>query len=157
MRKTLFALLLIAAGTAAAETVVYLSSQRAKIHAEASYTGAVVAVIDKGTRLVQIAEQDRWVQVRHGGSTGWLPRYLVSTTPPVEEVSLFERFKQALGFRSSRTRASASLATAGVRGLADGEAITDAPGTNYKALTQLESRTVDPAKLREFIQGIGAR
>lgn len=132
---------------------VYVQSMQAKILASPDFKAATVARVKRGAALPLEQQTDDWVKVRYAGTTGWVPRLLVSDTAPLDEVSLIDGGDHAIS-HDVRRRPSAVTTGGAARGLAeDGRSRPSNELTqNYSAVKKMESLEIDDGTVLTFLQ-----
>lgn len=152
--KTIFLIILSLAlsGFAQAEEFVYVRSLKADLYSEPAFSAKHLASLPKGTKLVKLKEQDKWCFLQHHEMTGWVPKLLVSATPPRNRTrSITENAK--IG-SNARRRASAVATAGAARGLAadDRRRKSQDNTTDYSALLSVEETSPSDAEVIEFLE-----
>jgi hypothetical protein len=145
-------LLIFVISVASAETL-YVQSKSVKILDKPQFKADVLAVANSGDPLQSLDGKGRWVKVDYQGVQGWLPKLVVSDTPPLEKKSILgDESDELMG--NVRRRASATASVAAARGLrSDGRARqSDDAVANYGALEKMEQLSVDEQEILKFMQ-----
>ena len=102
--------------------------------------------------LAVLQRNGHWVQVSLNKKNGWVSKYSVSKSPPIQnKISLFGRIKNFFKPKSNRNRVSVVSTAGGIRGLADGE--VDSSGNHdQESLERLETLEISSEELRKFIE-----
>ena len=139
-----------------AEKSLYVRSAQAELRAEPSFGAEVIGTLKRGLELEVAGEQGRWVQVRHQGGKGWLPRLLVSESRPAQEASASVLGGEEADVANPRRRSSTVTTAAAARGLAgeaEGRAGANLKG-DFQALERMEGYQVNPYRMRRFKERI---
>lgn len=136
--------------TVSGAEILYVQSAKARLMEQPSFTAPVLTEIDKGDAVDVEQRSDRWIRVKHGSVSGWLPSLLLSAQKPVEKISVLDEESNVSG--TARRRASAVITAGATRGLtADDRRRLDAQEvTNYAALRWIENIAVTEDDIDRF-------
>jgi len=132
---------------------LYVKSIKAKILDRPSLRSKVLNVLPRGTKVMEVYREGKWVKIAARGTVGWVSKYLVSKKPPMKRVSLLARGKSLR--KTSRRRASAFTSVAAARGLTDYDrARAGRKGyvVDFAALDKIDSIEIDEAAALKFIE-----
>ena len=137
--------------TATAEQIVYVQSAKAKILNAPNFNATVIANVSKGTELLVIQRDNRWLKVKHANDSGWISKLLVNDMPPHNKVSVLEGNQESLQ-QHARRRASANQSAAATRGLRDGDRqrLETSGQGNFHALEKIEAMQIDQNEVWQF-------
>lgn len=154
MKSTLFFIVLLATSTiiSAEENVLYIQSAKAKLMTEPSFSATVVTELERGTELIALKSQKRWLKVQAGEQRGWISSFLLSGNPPLKKVTVLSGEKKKGIEDGARRRASAVTTAGAVRGLsADVRKRADKhDNADFYALEQVEDYKVSSAEVTKF-------
>lgn len=149
-------LALAAAGTALAQTTVWVASSGTKLKADTRATSATVADLALGTELQVRETRDAWYRVAGpGGVEGWIYRGKVTETPPAAAPAGGSGLFGGVTGQSTIQAASADTSRS-IRGLSpETTEYADGAGTpkeNREALDQVLALVVAEDELEAFLQ-----
>lgn len=150
MNRYLLTFLIAIPFTVSGAEPLYVQSAKARLMEQPSFTAPVLAEIEKGDAVDVEQTSDRWIRVKHGGVSGWVPSLLLSAQRPVEKISVLGEESNISG--TARRRASAVITAGATRGLtADDRLRLDAQEvTNYGALRWVENIAVTEEQIDRF-------
>ena len=137
---------------AAGSSVLYVQSSKAKIMKSPSFRSKVVMTAKKGQELEVVKKKGSWYEVKVDGKTGWVSRLLVSSSKPLDKVSVFAKADKDIS-KSARRRASVMTTAAAARGLAEDDRRRLGAETkmDYAAIERVEATSVTEAEVDSFI------
>jgi uncharacterized protein YgiM (DUF1202 family) len=156
--KTTMVLLFIglAAGVAAAQGTMWVSSAGARIQEEPSASSETLGSLNIGDEVTVLAQEDRWYQVKApNGAVGWMYRGRLSDTRPQKEAKDSDMGLFA-GLGGSGMSVDEADTSRSVRGLSpETEAYARRKGTpeQYRrALEEVLAPKVTPQQLEQFLK-----
>jgi uncharacterized protein YgiM (DUF1202 family) len=135
----------------------YLSAEQAKLFSEPKFTAKTLQQLNKGAKLQVLQQKGAWVQVKAGNQQGWVSKFVLSKTPPLERVTVLPGNKE-VKLKDVRRRTSAITTAAAARGLADVSRGTkkDRYVSNPEGVRYMESIKIDEAELARFAKPLNA-
>lgn len=144
---------LFSAPTMAAD--MFIQSEQAKLMATPAFKGEVLLTLDKGTKVGSLKEEGRWIQVQSGESIGWISKFLLGNTPPLQNKVETILDKTTSDPNQVRRRASTVTTAGAARGLtAEDRRRNKEAGDNYQALESMEKATVSDEELNQFNEAL---
>jgi len=137
---------------AAGSDVLYVQSSKAKIMKSPSFKSKVVVTAKKGQELTVVKKKGRWYEVKVDGKTGWVSGLLVSSSKPIEKVSVFAKADKDIS-KSARRRASVMTTAAAARGLAEDDRRRLGAETkmDYAAIEKVDAITISEKEVDAFV------
>ena len=137
---------------AAGSDVLYVQSSKAKIMKSPSFKSKVVVTAKKGQELTVVKKKGRWYEVKVDGKTGWVSGLLVSSSMPIEKVSVFAKADKDIS-KSARRRASVMTTAAAARGLAEDDRRRLGAETkmDYAAIEKVDAITISEKEVDAFV------
>ncbi len=151
MRATPLLPLLLALPLGVGAEALYVQSAKAKLLAQPRFGAAVVGELERGSAIELRAEEGRWVQVGSGETLGWLTRFVIGPTPPIDRTSLLDEESPTIA-PNARRRASAVTTAGAARGLAaeDRQRFGGDERGNRLGLDRMEALSLSEAEVRAF-------
>lgn len=132
----------------------YIASQKAKVLQEPNFQASPLTEMSKGDAIEVLSTQGVWLNVKVKEQSGWISKFLVSPTPPIEKVTVLPGDDET-SLKDVRRRTSAITTAAAARGLAASAAQEDTQYTeNLPGVVYMESFKVSDAELKTFEQAI---
>lgn len=135
------------------EPMFYVQAIKAELRKEPRTAAAVMARLSRGDSVSLVAKKDLWFEVRTGKAQGWVPRLFLSQHPPVGASELSNLPSGTSLEKASRRRPASFSVSASTRGLMLSERARrgqEQYPTDYDALSRLEEREPDPARVEKF-------
>lgn len=129
----------------------FISSLKAKVFSEPNFKSSLIAQLTKGKQVEVVQAKGIWLKVAFDNQQGWVTKFLVKKTLPLDAVTVFDNTKKEVELKDVRRRTSAITTAAAARGLAS---VARDKDTKYKedlaGLTYMESFKVSPKALKAF-------
>jgi uncharacterized protein YgiM (DUF1202 family) len=145
---------LLSASVLHAETAYYVQSVKAKVMSGTSFKSAVLGEVGKGFKFLSSGKEGAWVKVRFNDKDGFVHSLVLATHPPLEKTAFITGDEHEMQ-EGVRRRASSFTSAAAARGLAtdDRKRLSTAETADYEGLDWVDSFTVSPEELRQFMEG----
>ena len=154
MRRCLFLfliLILTAAASSASADERFVQSREAPVWRTPSFQADKAGTLEHGQAVEVLAEQGGWVHIRCKQKEGWMPKLMLSQTPPPGMSDKSQQAMETLEQRA-RLRPSAFASTAAARGLMEKqEGFSKRLKLNFKALETMESWRVTDKEAARFL------
>jgi uncharacterized protein YgiM (DUF1202 family) len=150
---TVGVMLLLSAVSGSAAEVYFVQPGSVKLYAEPFFSATVLGVVSSGYQFSAIGKQKNWYKLEYKGKTAYLPIVQAGPNPPLGK-SLIKTSDEPKKL-SGRSRASANVVVAGVKGLTyeDRARASKDEKINYDALDRVDAMKVTAIELMEFIEG----
>lgn len=130
----------------------YISSAKAKVLKEPDFKAPILLELEKGNQVDVLKTQGVWLNVQAQDKTGWISKFLVKETLPLEKVTVLPGDDETQ-LKDVRRRTSAITTAAAARGLAAAEDQSDDKySDNLDGVNYMESFRISSQDLQKFEQ-----
>lgn len=155
IKRIVIPLLLGFAWQVAGAETLYIQNGKAALLAEPAFNGARVAAVQKGDEVEVLEKRGGWYQVKLGEQTGWMPKLMLSTRPPLKKVTVFSGEESGELLKQKARRRASNATTAGAaRGLTEDarQRASRSGEANYFALQKVEAIEINEQEAFAFIE-----
>ena len=151
MYRSVTLLLLLWAGSALAQSTVFVQSRAANITESPNFGATVKAELVRGQQLEVLSTEGAWYRVRWDGHEGWIPKLLVAGHVPMQRATVVTG--EEISVKDSARRRASNMTTAGAaRGLAgeDRRRTSQDNAADYEAVLEMESYSLEESDVDSF-------
>jgi len=137
---------------------LYVNSIKATIYHDPSIGSKKITVLSKGIKIQGLKLEGYWYKVVHNGVAGWVYKFMVKKTPPIDSNNLYAKLRssfsrgRSLG-QSARKRPSAYTTTAAARGLKEKrKRFSSKYLLDYDSLEKMEAIEISPQDALGFLE-----